>query len=218
MKSIKFFGNSLKCDYVRYLPSQISTINTTNSQIYIYIKIPKESSVISLLKSYLDLIFDVLHAATNDRYADNIDLRLVFLGQIASFSKYKLTTSSRKQLEDINHAHIVSLMYKLLTSARDTDDLSFGLHRGRNRGQRELTNNRNVEGRYHIRIKLKDVIAFAEHQEKSTYGMGYKLTLTRNVDNANLIKANATKIGKIKINAIEWYVPHYIPSIPQQAL
>ena len=48
----------LKCDYIRYSPSKISTINTANSQIYI--NIPREDSLISLLKSYLDLNFDVL--------------------------------------------------------------------------------------------------------------------------------------------------------------
>ena len=51
---------------------------------------------------------------------------------------------------------------------------------------------------------------------KGTYGLGYKLTLTRNNDNAVLNKADATTIVKVKINAIEWYVPHYTPSITQQ--
>ena len=55
----------LKCDYIRYSPSEISTINTANSQVYI--NIPREDSVISLLNSYLELHFDVLHAATNNR-------------------------------------------------------------------------------------------------------------------------------------------------------
>ena len=32
-----------------------------------------------------------------------------------------------------------------------------------------------------------------------------------------LNKDNAVNIGKIKINALEWYVPHYRQSIPQQA-
>ena len=36
----------LKCDYIRYSPSEISTINTANSQIYI--NIAREDSVISL--------------------------------------------------------------------------------------------------------------------------------------------------------------------------
>ena len=55
----------LKCDYIRYSPSEISTINTANSQIYI--NIPREGSIISLLNSYLYLNFDVVHAATNNR-------------------------------------------------------------------------------------------------------------------------------------------------------
>ena len=46
--------------------------------------------------------------------------------------------------------------------------------------------------------------------------MGYKLTSTRNSDNAVLNKDNAVAKAEIKINALEWYVPHYIPSIDQQ--
>ena len=70
----------LKCDYIRYSPSEMNTINTANSQVYIYI--PREDSVISLLNSYLELNFDVLHAATNNRYVDGNDIRLVNLGSI----------------------------------------------------------------------------------------------------------------------------------------
>ena len=39
----------LKCDYIRYSPSEISTINTPNNQIYI--TLPRKDSIISLLKS-----------------------------------------------------------------------------------------------------------------------------------------------------------------------
>ena len=84
-----------KCDYIRYSPSEISTKNTANSQVYI--NIPREDSVISLLNSYLELNFDVLHAATNNRYVDGNDIRLVNLGPIALFSYYKLTNSSLVQ-------------------------------------------------------------------------------------------------------------------------
>jgi len=48
----------LKCDHIRYSPSELSTVNTPNSQIYI--NIPREDSVISLLNSYLDLNFEVI--------------------------------------------------------------------------------------------------------------------------------------------------------------
>ena len=206
----------LKCDYRRYSPSEISTINTANSQIYI--NIPREDSVISLLNSYLDLNFDVVHAVTNKRYADGNDIRLVNLGPVALFSNYKLTTSSGKHLEDVGHAHIVSLMYKLITTAKDMNDLSIGFDRDRTRRRNDLTKNKSLKGKYHVRIYLKDIFGYAEHQEKATYGLGYKLTLTRNTDNAVLNKDNATILGKVKINAIEWYVPHYTASMSQQAL
>ena len=206
----------LKCDYIRYSPSEISTINTANSQVYI--KIPREHSVISLLNSFLELNFGVLHSATNIRYVDGIDIRLVNLGPIALFSNYRLKSSSGKHLENIDHAHIVSLMYKLLTSSKGSDDSSICFDRDRNRRQRELTKNKSQKGKYHVRIYLKDVFGFAEDQEKATYGLGYKLTLTRKSDNVVLNKGNAINKGKIKINAIECYVPHYTPSMQQQAV
>ena len=64
----------------------------------------------------------------------------------------------------------------------------------------------------------KDVFDFAEHEEKTTYGLGSELTITKNVDNSVLNRANATIVGKINANSIEWYVPHYTPSIPHQAI
>ena len=206
----------LKCDYIRYSRSEISTKNTPNSQVFI--NIPREDSVISLLNSYLELNFDVLHAATNNRYVDGNNIRLVNLGPIALFSNYKLTTSSGQHLENIDHAHVVSLIYKLLTSSRGNDDLSFGVDRDRNRRQRELTNNKTQKGKFLVRIYLKDVFGFSEYHDKGTYGLGYKLTLVGNTDNSVLNKDNAINNGKMKINAIEWYVPHYTPSMQQQSI
>ena len=63
-----------------------------------------------MLKSFLDSDFDVLHAATGNRYAEGIEISLINLGPIALFSSYELTKSSGKHLEDISHAHVVSLM------------------------------------------------------------------------------------------------------------
>ena len=176
----------LKCDYIRYSPSEISTINTPNSQIYI--NIPREDSVISLFNSYIELNFDLLKAAISNRYADTVDIRLINLGPIALFSNYNLTTSSGKHLEIIDHAYIVSLMYKLLSSSRDIDDLSIGFDRSRDRRKRELLNNETQKGKFHLRIYLKDVFGFAEYQETGTFGVSYRLTLTRNTDNAALSK------------------------------
>ena len=168
-----------------------------------------------MLNIYLELIFDVLQAATRIRYVDANDIRLGNLGPIASFSNSKLTTSKGKHLEEMSHAHIVSLMYKLLTTSKDNEDLSIGFDRSRDRRKRELTNNKEIKGRYHVRIYLKDIFGFAEHQEKASFGLGYRLTLTRNTDNAVLNKAKATNNGKIKINSLDWYVPYYLPSLEE---
>ena len=202
-----------KCDYIRYSPAEISTINTNNSQIYI--NIPREDCLISLLNSYLELDFDVVKAATSNRYTDADDIRLVNLGPIALFSNYKLTTSSGKLLEEVSHAHIVSLMYKLLTSSKDSDDLSIGFDRDRGRRKRELTNNKNIKGKNHPRIYLKDIFGFAEHQEKGTYGLGYRFILTRNTDNAVVNKAATVNNAKVKINSLDWYVPHYSANLEE---
>ena len=77
-----------------------------------------------MLNSYIDLNFDVVHANDNTRYVNDNENGLVNLGPVALFSNYKLTTSSGKHLEEVSHAHIVSLMYKLITTAKECDDLS----------------------------------------------------------------------------------------------
>ena len=171
-----------------------------------------------MLGSLLRLNFDVLHAATKNRYIDGDDIRLVNEGPIASFSKYKLQSSSGKHIKEINHAHINCLMYKLITSGRNTDDLSIGFDRDRGRRQRELTNNKNIKGKVHETIMLKDISGFAEHQEKGTYGLGYKLTLTRNSDNAVLNKGTAINNAQNKINSIDWHIPNYTPSLSQEKI
>ena len=168
-----------------------------------------------MLNSYLEIFLDVLQAATDSKYVDANDIRLVNLGSIALFSNYKLTTSSGKHLEEISHALSVSLMNKLLTSSKDCQDLSIGFDRSLGRRKLELTNNKTIEGRYHIRIHLKDIFGFAEHQEKASFRLGYRLTLTRKTDNAVLKKTNATNNGEIKIDSLDWYVPYYTPNLEE---
>ena len=79
-------------------------------------------------------------------------------------------------------------MYKLLTSFKGSDDLSIAFERDRTKRRNELTNNKNIKGKYHVRFYLKDIFGYAEYQQKGTFGLGYKLTLTRNTDNAVLKK------------------------------
>ena len=65
---------------------------------------------------------------------------------------------------------------------------------------------------------LEDIFGFAERQEKATYGLGYKLNVTRNKDKAAINKAPGIADARTKIDHIHWYVPHYTPSIQQQGI
>ena len=136
------------------------------------------------MKNYLDLNFEVIKKTDNSKYGNGNDIGLVNLGPIALFSNLKLTTCSGKQLEDISHAHIVSLMYNLIISSKDSDDLSIGFDRSCKRRKDELAQNKNVKVKHHVRIMLQGVFGFAEPQEKATYCLGFELTLTRNKDEA----------------------------------
>ena len=160
----------LECDCILYSPAAVSTINTPNSQIYI--NISREGSVNSLIKSHLDLNFEVIRKADNNIYGDGNDKRQINLGPTVFITILKLTTSSGNLSEYISHTHIVSLTYKLVTSAKVSDDLSIGFDRDRNRRPDELTRNKIIKGKYHVEIMLKDVLGFAEHQEKAIYGAG----------------------------------------------
>ena len=56
---------------------------------------------------------------------------------------------------------------------------------------------------------LKDVFGFAEHQEKAIYGLGCKLTLSRNKDNVVLDKAPGIADARLKFVNILCYAPLY---------
>ena len=192
-------------------------INTANPQSYI--NIPRGDTVGSLLHSLFDLNFDVFQANDpGNRYAAGDDVKLVNLGPVALISNYKLTSSNRKHFEEFIHAHIACLMYKLISSSKHCNDLSIGFDKDRNRRQKKLTNNKNLKGKFHVRNMLRDIFGFAEHQQKTTYGLGYKLPSTRNDDSAVLNKGNAITYAKIKINSFEWLVPQYTPSAKQQTI
>ena len=63
---------------------------------------------------------------------------------------------------------------------------------------------------------LRDKVGSAKNQQKGTFGLGYKLTLTRNKDKAEIDKAAGIAYARTKIDHIHLYVPHYTPSIQQQ--
>ena len=170
-----------------------------------------------MLISYRDLKIDVVQVATGNRYLGGNDKRLVSLGpkdllislgSIALFSNCILAKSSGKDLEDISQAHFASLMYKLKTSINGSDDLSivFDCERGRKQGL--LTDNGKQKEKNHFGPMLRDVFGSAEHQEKTTFGLGYILKLTRNNRAALLNKELGIAHDKFVSSSVDWYVPH----------
>ena len=96
--------------------------------------------------------------------------------------------------------------------------LSIGFDWVRNRKQGVLTNNKNQTWEYHLRLMLRDIFGGGLPQEKTTYGFGYKLTLTENTDNSVLNAYDAINNAKNKHKDIEWYIPHYTPSMEQHKI
>ena len=88
-----------------------------------------------------------------------------------------------------------------------------------------MTNNKTTEGNNHVRIYLKDVFGFAEQQDNCTHGLGYKTTFQRKSNNLVLshgagidIEANLALAGRVIIEDLSWYFPHYTPSMSNQNL
>ena len=100
-----------------------------------------------------------------------------------------------------------------------------GFHRSIEARERELIDNKTTEGCYHVRSFLKTVFGFAEHEDNCSYGLGYKLTLQWNCDNHILGHstgandgANVVLAGRIPIDDMSLYVPHYTPNISNQKI
>ena len=203
-----------KIDFIKYSPSSLATINNTNSNTTI--SFPREDAYICLQNSFKGLEFEVLK--NNDtRYTNGDEIGLVNFGPISLFSEAKLTTSSGKHLEKVDSLHLISLMYKLLTSTKSTSQLMYGFEEDTTIRRQELTNNKNEKGTFFVRIKLKDLFGFAD-QEKITYGLGYTLTLKRNTNNDAILRSVGVDAAKVVIKDIGWYIPHYVPSIENQQL
>ena len=62
------------------------------------------------------------------------------------------------------------------------------------------------------------MFGFADHQEKTIFSLGYKLTLTRNKDDAVLDKVEGFVDARFKSDQIHWYVHHYTPSVQQKSI
>ena len=93
----------LKFDYFRYIQPSLNLVSGGSNQIFI--DILRKDVAISMKDRYLDLNFNVTHGADgHGRFVDDDHIRLVNLGPMASFIKYRLTSPSGKEKEKINQS------------------------------------------------------------------------------------------------------------------
>ena len=126
-------------------------MNGRNKQIFN--DILREDSAKLLKYKYLETDFSVTHkVGAHGGFANGDHIGLVNLGSIAFFIKYRLTSSSGKEIKETDNAHIICLMYNILSSAKDNDDLSVGFHGSTEARERELTINKSTKGNFNVRI------------------------------------------------------------------
>ena len=163
----EYIRNFLNSNFIRFPPAETSAINTPNNQRYF--SIPRKDSVISLLNSYFELIFEVIKKTDVSRYTNGDDIRLVNLGSIALCNNLKLMTSCGKLLKGITHAERVSSRYKLITTSRDSDDLSIGFDRDRlevDYGSQELTINKKKKVNFMLQYCSKTFLGLRNINKK----------------------------------------------------
>ena len=72
--------------------------------------------------------------------------------------------------------------------------------------------------KYFFKFMLEDVFRFVEHQQKATWGLGYKLPLTRNRVDVVSNEVEAIADARVKFDSFHWYSRHYTPSISHQGM
>ena len=82
-----------------------------------------------------------------------------------------------------------------------------------------MTNSKQTKGNCHVENLIKVVFDFAENQYNCAYGLGFELKLQGKSDkyvpshkDGAMDAANHVPAGRVIINKITWYIPHYIPS------
>ena len=96
-----------------------------------------------MIKKVSCIIFDVVHAPSNNRHTNGDVIRAANLAPIALFSDHILASSIGKSLEDISRAQTVRVLYKLVPSSRGSDEMSIGFDRDREVKQQELNHKAN---------------------------------------------------------------------------
>ena len=103
-------------------------------------------------------------------------------------------------------------MHKLSTSQQQTSELMYGFQESQATRRLELFTKKTEKGTFFVNNKPTDLFEFAD-QEKVTYGLGYTLTLKRNINKEPINRTAGVDAAKMVIKDIGWYIAHFTPSL-----
>ena len=69
-----------------------------------------------------------------------------------------------------------------------------------------------VKGTFSFRIPMKHIFGFCEDYAKIVYGLKHNLTLVRKADDDAVFRGAAAGDGKVSLDEISWFMPHFIPA------
>ena len=105
--------------------------------------------------SFIDLDFKlILAAASHGNFEDADFTSFVYLAPISLFSEHEMTISIGEHLERFDYAHAVCLMYTLVTSSKDTNDLSIAVDESNARFKIEMSDNKQASNEERLRVKI----------------------------------------------------------------
>ena len=101
------------------------------------------------------------------------------------------------------------LLWNLLVSFEDKDDLSVVLDRSRKHSQKVLTNNETVLRKFLVRILSEEAFSFTEDQESCTYCLAYTVPRERNNDKAVINRSRGTINPSVVIRSNRRKISNY---------
>ena len=119
-------GPTVEFEYIRYASQSLPHISTANESFFCYTR----RRFCNFFKRDLYRFQNSCEVmGTIDRFVAADGTKAIKFGAIVLISDSNLSTSSKKEIGLIDHALIICLMYKVLSSPRRFADISIGFHR-----------------------------------------------------------------------------------------
>ena len=171
-----------ECDYVRCTSKSSSKLDVPTTQ---FLLMYQETNVFFMKKYSIKFYFKVCQNSSLDGDFELAGLiRFVYVLFVSFSREYQLFTRVGKHLKRIErNAHIISLMYNLLTLSKDSIDFSLRFDEKNARCKLAMTDDKiaHNSGRFPVKTYPKDVFRFADQRKIGIYGLGQNITINRDL-------------------------------------